>query len=126
MAAMGHSPGRTSVVLGWILPAALVFVAAAGLAWVRGFDGLYGQDAFGYVNYALGPLREAMLHGDALPGFEQPPGFPIAIAAASLVVGPDGRSGLGISLVAGALVPVLTGLLAVEALHGRLSGRAAV
>ena len=38
----------------------------------------------------------------------------------SLAVGPDGRIGLGVSLVAGALVPVLTGLLAVEVVGSRL------
>ena len=76
--------------------------AACSSSWPRpswspriGFDGLYGQDAFGYVNYALGPLRDAFLHGDGVPSFQQPPGFPIVIAAISLVAGPDGRIGLG-------------------------------
>lgn len=123
---MGSPSGRTSVALGWFLPAALVLAAAAGLAWAHGFDGLYGQDAFGYVNYALGPLREALSHGQGPLAFGEPPGFPAVISAVSLVIGPDGRIGLGVSLVAGALVPVLTGLLAVEVLADRLSGRAAV
>ena len=51
--------------------------------------------------------------GDGVPSFRQPPGFPLVIAAISLVAGPDGRIGLGVSLVAGALVPVMTALLAV-------------
>ncbi len=111
---MRVSSGRTPVALAWILPGLLVLVATLTLVTVHGFDGLYGQDAFGYVNYALGPLREALLHGEGIPFFQQPPGFPIVIAAISLVVGPDGRIGLGVSLVAGALVPVMTALLASE------------
>ena len=78
------------------------------LVVAHGFDGLYGQDAFGYVNFALGPLREALAHGAGVPAFEQPPGFPIVVAVISLVAGPDARIGLGVSLVAGALVPILT------------------
>ena len=122
---MGASSGRTPVALGWILPGVLVLVATVILVSAHGFDGLYGQDAFGYVNYALGPLREALLRGQGVPYFQQPPGFPIVIAAVSLVVGPDGRIGLGISVVAGALVPLATALLAAETLGRRLTGRAA-
>ena len=54
---------RTSVGLARIAPGLLVFVAATVLVTTHRFDGLYGQDAFGYVNYALGPLRDAFLHG---------------------------------------------------------------
>ena len=123
----GSSPGRTSVGLGVDLaPGLLVFVAATVLVTTRRFDGLYGQDAFGYVNYALGPLRDAFLHGGAIPSFQQPPGFPVVIAAISLVAGPDGRIGLVVSLLAGALVPVVTGLLASEAIGRRVGGGRAV
>jgi len=125
-AAMPVVSTRTSVWLAWIFAAGLVLIAATSLVVAHGFDGLYGQDAFGYVNYALGPLREALAHGAGVPAFEQPPGFPIVVAAISLVPGPDARIGLGVSLVAGALVPVLTGLLAVEAVGPRLSGRAVI
>ena len=117
---------RTSVRLARIAPGLLVFVAATVLVTTHRFDGLYGQDAFGYVNYALGPLRDAFLHGEAIPSFQQPPGFPVAIAAISLVAGPDGRIGLVVSLLAGALVPVMTGLLASEAIGRRVGGGRAV
>ena len=117
---------RTSVGLARIAPGLLVFVAATVLVTTHRFDGLYGQDAFGYVNYALGPLRDAFLHGEAIPSFQQPPGFPVVIAAISLVAGPDGRIGLVVSLLAGALVPVMTGLLASEAIGRRVGGGRAV
>jgi hypothetical protein len=117
---------RTSLALAWILPGVLVLVAVTGMVATHGFDGLYGQDAFGYVNYALGPLREALARGAGLPAFGQPPGFPTVIAAISFVVGPDARIGLGVSIVAGALVPVMTALVASEALGRRLGGGRAV
>ena len=117
---------RTSVGLARIAPGLLVFVGALVLVTTHGFDGLYGQDAFGYANYALGPLRDAFLHGEAIPSFQQPPGFPAVIAAISLVAGPEGRIGLVVSLLAGALVPVMTSLLASEAIGRRVGGGRAV
>ncbi len=117
---------RTPLALARILPGLLVLGAATALVFAHGFDGLYGQDAFGYVNYALGPLRAALAGGDGVPAFGQPPGFPLVIAALSFLVGPDGRIGLGVSVVAGALVPVATGLLASEALGRRVGGGRAV
>ena len=108
------------------MPGVLVLLATLALVSAHGFDGLYGQDAFGYVDYALGPLREAFLRGEGIPFFQQPPGFPMAVTAISLVVGPDARIGLGVSLVAGALVPTMTGLLAAEAIGRRVTGRAVI
>jgi 4-amino-4-deoxy-L-arabinose transferase-like glycosyltransferase len=104
----------------------VVLVPTAALVASRGFAGMYGQDSFGYVNYALGPLREALLRPDVPPAWPQPPGFPLAIATASLVFGPDGRIGQLISLLAGATVPLTTVLLASETIGPRLTGRATV
>ena len=93
--------GRTPSALARILPGLIVLAGTGILVIAHGFDGLYGQDAFGYVNFALGPLREALAHGDGIPDFGQPPGFPVVVAVTSFLVGPDGRIGLGVSLVAG-------------------------
>ena len=59
------------------LPGVLVLVVTSALVIRHGFDGLYGQDAFGYVNYALGPVREALLHLEGPPAWPQPPGYPM-------------------------------------------------
>jgi 4-amino-4-deoxy-L-arabinose transferase-like glycosyltransferase len=82
---------------------------------VRGnFDGLYGQDAFAYYNYAVGPLRESVLHLSPPPPFFWPPGYPLFVAGLSFVVGTAPLSGQIVSLAAGALVPVLTVLFTRE------------
>ena len=78
------------------------------------FDGLYGQDAFAYFAYAIGPLREALVHLAAPPPFFWPPGYPLLVSLLSLVVGPTPLAGQLVSLAAGALVPVCTALLARE------------
>jgi 4-amino-4-deoxy-L-arabinose transferase-like glycosyltransferase len=96
------------------LPAAIVLLPGLLIARGREFDGLYGQDAFGYVDYALGPLREAIQAGRELPRFALPPGYPLLVAVASMVFGPTDVLGQVVSLVAGAAVASLVALLALE------------
>jgi 4-amino-4-deoxy-L-arabinose transferase-like glycosyltransferase len=90
----------------------VVALPAMLLLAVFRFDGLYGQDSFSYVDYALGPLRAALLALQPPPPFTWPPGYPLVVAAASVVAGPSAWVGVAVSLLAGALVPVLVALLA--------------
>jgi 4-amino-4-deoxy-L-arabinose transferase-like glycosyltransferase len=99
----------------WLLALGLVIPAAAGgIAIFERFDGLYGQDAFAYFDYATGPFRHSFLHLHRPPPFFWPPGYPFVVALASLVVGRTPLAGQLVSLAAGALVPVFTALLAHE------------
>lgn len=91
--------------------AALVAVPAIALVAISGFDGLYGQDAFGYVDYALRSLRPAVAALELPPWFFWPPGYPALIVLAAPVVG-DGLGGLVVSLIAGASLPIATAALA--------------
>jgi hypothetical protein len=92
------------------LPLLVLVPGVALIAW-HGFAGLYGQDSFGYVGYALGPLREALGNVQLPPDFAWPPGYPLVVAVvAAFGLGP--AAGQLVSLVAGALVPVLVFLLA--------------
>ena len=125
-AAMWLPSSPTSGAILRFLPGALVLIVTSALVIRHGFDGMYGQDAFGYVNYALGPMRDALLHLEGPPAWPQPPGYPMVVATASLIVGPDGRIGQVVSLLAGASVPVLVALLATEAVGRHLVGRAAI
>src|ERR1700720_3374239 len=72
-----------------LLPGLLVLVLVAAVLVVRRFDGLYGQDAFAYYHYAVGPLRQSLLalRLVPLPEFYWPPGFPAVVAVASLALG---------------------------------------
>ena len=97
-----------------LLPAAIVAMAALLIARSHGFDGLYGQDAFGYSDFALGPLRDALLAGRPVPAYPLPPGYPLLIAVASLVVGPFDGLGQLVSLLAGAAAAGLIALLILE------------
>ncbi len=99
---------------GLVTLALLVIVPAAGTALTRGFDGLYGQDAYAYFDYATGPLRSALIHAQPWPAFFWPPGYPLLVALLSFVVGPIPVAGQSVSLVMGALVPVLAALLTRE------------
>jgi hypothetical protein len=92
--------------------AAVVALPSAGLAWRRGFDGLYGQDAYAYFDYAVHSVRASLTSGRGLEPFFWPPGYPLLVALGSLVVGERPFAGQAVSLVMGALVPVATYLLA--------------
>ncbi|HVC34156.1 MAG TPA: hypothetical protein VNL16_11660 [Chloroflexota bacterium] len=91
-----------------------VVLPGAAVALLGRFDGLYGQDAFAYDSYALGPLRQSLLHLAAPPPFYWPPGFPLLMALLSFVLGPHALAGQVVSMIAGGLVPVFTALLAAE------------
>ena len=94
--------------------AVLLATPAAGIAVLRGFDGLYGQDAYAYFDYATTSVRDSILHGRPLEAFFWPPGYPVLVALISLATGPLPMAGQIVSLAMGALVPVLTALLARE------------
>ena len=89
-------------------------LASLAIAATRGFDGLYGQDAYAYFDYATASVRESLLHLQPLEPFFWPPGYPLLVALASLGVGPVPLAGQLVSLLMGALVPVLTVLLVRE------------
>ena len=67
-----------------VLLGLLVLVPSAGFALVRGFNGLYGQDAYAYFDYATGPLRQALIERTAWPAFFWPPGYPLLVAVGSV------------------------------------------
>ncbi len=99
------------VVLYLLLGLPIVFV---GLAVLPRFDGLYGQDPYAYFDYATGPLRQALLQLQTPPPFTWPPGYPLLVALASFALGVTPRAGQVVSLLAGALTPIFTALLAYE------------
>ena len=107
-------PRHPCFVAGALLLPAVVAVPALLVVRAHGFDGLYGQDAFAYTDYALGPLRDALLRFEAPPPFPLPPGYPLIVAIGSILLGPSDALGQWVSLIAGASVPVLVVLLATE------------
>lgn len=94
--------------------AALPLLVPAGLAWRAGFDGLYGQDAYAYFDYAVGPLTAALRAGQPPPPFFWPPGYPLLVALIAMLTGPSPQAGQLISLLAGMLVVTGTVGLAAE------------
>ena len=102
--------------LAWLILPGLLLLPVSALAILGRFDGLYGQDPFAYYNYAVGPLRENLLHLRPPPPFFWPPGYPLFVTFASFVVGATPLAGQLVSLLMGALTPVLTALMARELL----------
>jgi hypothetical protein len=94
----------------FVLLPLLLLAPTLGAIAVWRFDGLYGQDAFAYYDYALGPLRQALIERTSLPPFFWPPGYPLLVAAASFVFGL--AAGQVVSVLMGGLVPLFTALLA--------------
>ena len=92
----------------------IVLLPAATLAARRGFDGLYGQDAYAYYDYAVHSVRASILHLRPLEPFFWPPGYPLLVALSSLLFGETPLAGQLVSLLMSAAVPVLTALLARE------------
>lgn len=100
---------------GWALALfALALGLRAALLLAYPFDGLYGQDAFAYYDYAVGPLRAALAAGQPWPPTFWPPGYPLLIVGASLAGGSGPAAGQWVSVLTGAAVPALTYLLARE------------
>src|SRR5581483_2553110 len=88
---------------------ALSVRGAAIVFW--GFHGLYGQDAYGYFDYALA-LRQALLHAQPPPPSFWPLAYPALVVAVMAVVGANPFAGQLVSWVVGSLVPLFTFLLA--------------
>ncbi len=77
------------------------------------FDGLYGQDAFAYYNYAL-QLWNSTQHGQLPAPFYWPLGYPALIAIGFLVFGFSPLAAQVVSLITGALTAPLLFLLTLE------------
>jgi hypothetical protein len=99
------------VVLALALGESLIVLTGSVLAiFDRGFDGLYGLDAFAYTDYALGPLTTALSHGQLPPDFFWPPAFPMVIAAIG-ALGLGDRAGQVVALICGSALPFLVVLV---------------
>jgi hypothetical protein len=118
-------PGRASLdriaaSSAWLAPCALFLIALGPrvwLAWSSGFDGLYGQDAYAYYDYAR-RMFAALSQAQMPPPFWWPLGYPALLSFGFLILGTSVRSAQIITLVSGALAAPLTFLLAREAMHG--------
>jgi hypothetical protein len=102
---------RTAFMLAAVGLGLFLALGAGAIATSRHFDGLYGQDAYAYFDYATASVRQSLVHVSALEPFFWPPGYPLLVAATSLALGPVPLSGQLVSLLMGALVPILTVLL---------------
>ncbi|GAB4515577.1 MAG: hypothetical protein OHK0046_19330 [Anaerolineae bacterium] len=102
---------RSFMSSGFIFIGLLLPLIAGGLAVMYGFDGLYGQDAYAYFNYATVDLKNQLYPP---PPFFWPPGYPLAILAVSLITGDTPFAGQIVSLVCGGLVVLGTVLITYE------------
>ncbi len=74
------------------------------------FDGLYGQDAYAYHDFAQA-LRLSISTGNAPGPFFWPLGYPALLAGAYALFGAGGSTGQAVSILCGALLsPLLYGL----------------
>lgn len=93
----------------------LLFLAGLGLRALllasRPFDGLYGQDAYAYYDFA-GALRLAATTGSALPAFFWSLGYPALLAGAFTIFGGAPEIGLAVNVVLAALLPPLVYIIA--------------
>lgn len=78
-----HALKTTPIALGVLFASALLVRLAHVVR--ASFDGLYGQDAYAYYQYA-GELLAAITRGQAPPPFWWPLGYP-ALLSAALAVG---------------------------------------
>ena len=107
-----QSPARELIL--FVGLALIVAVPVITLLAVYKFNGLYGQDPYAYLDYALGPLRDAVLGLEPFPPFFWPPGFPLLVALVSFLTGKTPLAGQLVSMAAGMLIPGFIFLLARE------------
>jgi len=75
------------------------------------FDGLYGQDAYAYYDFA-GELRAALSEGRAPQPFFWPLGYPALLAATQAVFGTQPENGQAVNVLMGAALAPLVYVLA--------------
>ncbi|MBI4786842.1 MAG: phospholipid carrier-dependent glycosyltransferase [Chloroflexi bacterium] len=100
--------------IGLLLFALLVRVV---FVWQTGFDGLYGQDSFAYLDYAAA-MKAALAQGPAPPPFFWPIGYPALVVILSAFA-PLATAAQFVNVAAGALAAVLTFLITRELLRGQ-------
>jgi hypothetical protein len=93
---------------------AFALLARLALVAIVPFDGLYGQDAYAYYDYAF-ELAGALGAGQPPPGFFWPLGYPLHIVFTALFAGWGTAASQLASLIAGALAVALTFALGREA-----------
>ena len=104
----------------WLVPFGLfllALVARVFFVWRESFDGLYGQDAYAYYDYAK-QMYAALSHAELPPPFWWPFGYPALLSFGFLFLGTSVRSAQIITLISGAMVAPLTFLLSREAIRG--------
>lgn len=91
----------------------LVFAISLGVrfAFARGFDGLYGQDAYAYYNYAR-EFRQAVDEHRSPEPFFWPLGYPVLLALSFALFGTVPLTAQALTLLLGALLSPLVYILA--------------
>ncbi len=92
----------------------LTLTLRVALVWIFPFDGLYGQDAYAYFDYAR-VLFAALTHGQMPPPFWWPLGYPFVLNVGFLFGGVNIATAQFTTIVCGALVVPLAFALAYEA-----------
>jgi hypothetical protein len=96
----------------------LLFIIAVSLRlrWIlgTGFNGLYGQDAYAYFDFAL-ELRHALIEWRLPEPFFWPLGYPALLMTVFTVFGANAGVGQVLNVLLGSLLPVLAYILARQA-----------
>lgn len=103
-----HTPERRDL---WLIAGLFGCSLVLRAFFAVGFDGLYGQDAYAYYNFA-GELGRTFEQGTRLPPFFWSLGYPALLAAGFAVFGATPLTAQAISLVFGGLIPALVYVLA--------------
>jgi hypothetical protein len=118
---LANTAGRPKTAPSWwnaarLAPAGLFALALAirvALVVITGFDGLYGQDAYAYYDYAR-QLYDALGWGPSAGPFYWPLGYPALAALTFLPAGVGPAAAQFASLLAGAAVSPLAYAVALE------------
>ncbi|MFN8447321.1 MAG: glycosyltransferase family 39 protein [Anaerolineae bacterium] len=105
---------------GWLIAGVFAISLIARLVFTTRFDGLYGQDAYAYYNYA-----QSMARGGDLAPFFWPLGYPALLASGFALFGATALTAQAINLLLGALIAGLVYLLARQVGVGRSGALAA-
>lgn len=104
----------------WQIAGVFALSLALRIAYATGFDGLYGQDAYAYYNYA-----QTMIRGSGLAPFFWPLGYPALLASGFAIFGISALTAQAISLLLGGLIAPLVYILARQIGAGRPGALAA-